>query len=83
MNMNGEAIGVATSKLDAVRVFRFTGDLPEGINYAVKSHYIAALIASAKAIKSPENHGVILGPFTNLPNAVNEVTKSVLLIEAK
>jgi len=83
MNMNGEAVGVATSKLDAVRVFRFTGDLPEGVNYAVKSHYISALIASAKAIKSPENPDVILGPFTNLPNAVNEVSKSVLLIEAR
>ena len=83
MNMNGEAVGVATSKLDAVRVFRFTGDLPEGVNYAVKSHYIAALIASGRAAKFPEKSNVRLGSFTNLQNAVSEVTKSVLLIEAK
>jgi S1-C subfamily serine protease len=83
MNMNGEAVGVATSKLDAVRVFRFTGDLPEGINYAVKSQYVSALIASAETVKSSTKPDVILGPFTNLQRAVSAVTEAVVLIEAK
>lgn len=83
MNMNGEAVGATTSKLNVVQVFRFTGDLPEGINYAVKSHYIAALIASTKSVhKSEESHGR-LGQFSNLQQAVLDVQGSVLMIEAR
>jgi S1-C subfamily serine protease len=83
MNMNGEAIGATTSKLDAVQVFRFTGDLPEGINFAVKSHYIAALIASTKSAHNLEETHARLGPFLNLQQAVSDVQGSMLMIEAR
>jgi hypothetical protein len=30
--------------LDAVEVFRLTGDLPEGVSFAIKSAYVGALL---------------------------------------
>lgn len=83
MNMSGEAIGIATSKLDAVSVFRFTGDLPEGVNYAVKSQYISALIASANTVEPGSKSEEISGFFKNLQDVVSAVEDSVLLIVAK
>lgn len=83
MSMRGEAVGIATSKLDTMRVFRFTGDLMEGINYAVKSHYIAELIASVREVSEFKQPDQQLRPFLNLKDAVIKVQKSVVLIEAK
>ncbi len=37
INMQGKVIGVVTSKLSAVKVFQWTGDLPQNVNYAMKS----------------------------------------------
>ena len=45
LNKNGEAIGIVTSKLDALIVLLKTGDIPQNVNYAIKSIYIGALIA--------------------------------------
>lgn len=82
VNMRGEVVGITTSKLDAVRVFKYTGDLPEGINYAVKSQYIAALIASVSEDKGYLNK-TSNNSFNELNQAVNAVQDSVLLIEAQ
>ena len=46
LNLNGEVVGIVTSKVDAIRVFRWTGDLPQNVNYAVKISYLNALIDS-------------------------------------
>ncbi|MFW9817739.1 MAG: hypothetical protein ACFFEW_17615, partial [Candidatus Thorarchaeota archaeon] len=83
MSMSGKAVGISTSKLDTARVFRFTGDLMEGMNYAVKSHYIAALIASVRDVSEFKQTDQQLGPFLNLKDAFIKVQKSVVLIEAK
>ncbi len=37
INMQGKVVGVVASKLSAVNVFRWTGDLPQNVNYAMKS----------------------------------------------
>lgn len=44
MNLRGGAVGIVTSKLSAVRLFEATGDLPQNVNYAVKSRYVKALL---------------------------------------
>lgn len=41
--MDGEVVGVVVSKLNAIKVFKWTGDLPENVNYAVKISYLRAL----------------------------------------
>jgi S1-C subfamily serine protease len=40
INMQGKVVGVVTSKLSAMNVFRWTGDLPQNVNYAMKSRYL-------------------------------------------
>lgn len=37
INMQGKVVGVVASKLSAVKVFEWTGDLPQNVNYAMKS----------------------------------------------
>ncbi|MEE8481721.1 MAG: trypsin-like peptidase domain-containing protein, partial [Acidiferrobacterales bacterium] len=37
INMQGKVVGVVTSKLSAMTIFRWTGDLPQNVNYAMKS----------------------------------------------
>jgi S1-C subfamily serine protease len=44
INMNGEVVGIVTSKLSAIKVFRWTGDLPQNVNYAMKSQYLLNLL---------------------------------------
>lgn len=51
LNMRGEVIGVTTSKLKAAEVFKWTGDLPQNVNYAVKSGYLLMLLSSVSGKK--------------------------------
>jgi S1-C subfamily serine protease len=46
LNMTGQVIGVVQSKLSAVMVFGWTGDLAANVNYAVKSTYVQTLIGT-------------------------------------
>lgn len=46
LNMKGEVVGIVTSKINAVQMFQWTGDLPENVNYAVKTAYLKALLDS-------------------------------------
>jgi S1-C subfamily serine protease len=48
LNMNGEVVGIVTAKLSAVKMFNWTGDLPQNVNYAIKASYITALLKSIK-----------------------------------
>lgn len=46
LNMQGEVVGVVVAKLNAAEVFKWTGDLPENVNYAVKIDYLRAMTRS-------------------------------------
>lgn len=41
LNRRGEVVGVVTAKLSAATVFKWTGDLPQNVNYAVKGRLLA------------------------------------------
>ena len=43
VDMEGEVVGVTASKLSAVKMFQWTGDLPQNVNYAIKSAYVSIL----------------------------------------
>ena len=45
--MDGELVGIVTSKLSATKVFRWTGDLPQNVNYAMKSRFLLHLLEQA------------------------------------
>jgi S1-C subfamily serine protease len=49
INSDGEVVGLVTAKLSAAQVFRWTGDLPQNVNYAVKVSFLAKLLRSAVA----------------------------------
>jgi len=52
INMRGEVVGITTSKMSAVKVFKWTGDLPQNVNYAVKVGYVRALLSSVDPTSS-------------------------------
>jgi len=54
INMRGEVIGIVTSKLNAVKIFKWTGDMPQNVNYAIKVHYLKALLDSVQPKRSFE-----------------------------
>lgn len=44
MNLNGEVIGVITSKLNDLSTLQETGSLPQNVNFALKGGFLEALI---------------------------------------
>ena len=44
INMYGEVVGIVTSKLNAMKMFKWTGDIPQNVNYAVKIGYLRTLL---------------------------------------
>ena len=50
VNEFGNVVGVVVAKLDAVKAFKLTGDLPQNVNYAVKSSYILSLLEAVPEV---------------------------------
>lgn len=48
LNKQGEVVGVVAAKLNAAEVFNWTGDLPQNVNYAVKSQPLQRLVGAVK-----------------------------------
>lgn len=44
----GAFVGIVTSKLNAVRVAQFTGDIPQNVNFAVKSSVLVNLLETIR-----------------------------------
>lgn len=47
LNLNGMVIGVVVSKLNAEKVAKLTGDLPQNINFAIKGSFLRAFLDAA------------------------------------
>ncbi|HYG15750.1 MAG TPA: serine protease [Bacteroidia bacterium] len=45
-NKNGEVVGITTSTLNPFYIARYQGNIPQNVNYAVKSDYIKPLVKS-------------------------------------
>jgi len=45
LNMRGEVVGIITSKLSAQKMFEWTGDIPQNVNYAIKINQLSSLIS--------------------------------------
>lgn len=81
INMNGEVVGVIMSKLNAVKMFKRTGDLPQNVNYAIKLPYLKGLLSSAavthklKEVKIPRS--------ASLEEIASQITDSIMLVVAK
>lgn len=70
LNSNGEVVGLVTAKLSAAQVYRWTGDIPQNVNYAVKVRYLRSLVRRSDASgddlpaisDSLQNHAARIGP---------------------
>lgn len=73
----GYVVGVVTSKLSASMIYERSGDIPENVNYAVKSAYLAVLL-EAENIKFDD---ISLYPEEEkLENITEAYTPSVFLV---
>jgi len=80
INMRGEVVGVTTSKLSAAKVFKWTGDLPQNVNYAIKSGYVQILLSSIDPVTSVSVLPVMKGSLAGL---AKRIEGSVLMVIAK
>lgn len=76
----GNIIGIVVAKLSASTMFKETGDIPQNVNYAVKSNYLSEVIASIpeldqKLINTNKN---ALGSLANLTAYVEKATAIVI-----
>ncbi len=62
LDLSGHVIGVVVSKLDALKLARATGDIPQNVNFAIKgdvarkfmaAHDVAVVVAQSTAELSP------------------------------
>lgn len=79
INRRGEVVGLVTAKLSAAQVFRWTGDLPQNVNYAVKVKFLQNLLRRSAGGGS-ENMGAQAGSLEQLAARVGE---SVVLVIAE
>jgi hypothetical protein len=73
LDASGHLVGIVTGKLNALRVARFTGDIPENVNFALKA-VVARTFLDCKGIEyqlegsdkqlSPADIGDNARPFT-------------------
>ncbi len=64
INERGEVVGVVASKLHAANIFRWTGDMPQNVNFAVKVQYLEKLLALLPKSETKMN---TLSPVDNAP----------------
>jgi len=80
INMRGQVVGVTASKLRAAKVFKWTRDLPQNVNYAVKAGYVQILLSSVDPVA---NVPVMPAKKGNLAGLAKRIEKSVLMVIAK
>jgi len=80
LNMKGEVVGITASKLSAAKIFKWTGDLPQNVNYAIKTGYLTMLLSSV-----PSKHHVQVLPIRagNVEQLAARIEKSILIVIAQ
>lgn len=76
---DGLVIGLAAAALDAEKVFKLTGSIPQNVNYAIKSRYITALLQDngIPYDETPPKSG------TDTKAIVDQVSRATILLKAK
>ena len=84
-NENGEVIGIVTSSLDAKATSQLVGNIPQNVNFAIKSAFITNLLPTLpETLISPT--GLVPVPVyseSNRSNFVNQIQSNIVLIEAE
>lgn len=82
VTQEGNVVGIVASKLSAVALLKETGDLPQNVNYAVKSNYLLEVLASISGLEgklAPQNQK----KFKETDDLISIVEKSIALVLAK
>jgi TPR repeat protein len=74
----GNVVGVVLAKLDAIKVAKATGDLPQNVSYAIKSIYALPLLEPYIANLASESG--VWSSLNKLENVVEKVQGAVVLI---
>lgn len=76
---DGLVIGLASAALDAEKVFKLTGSIPQNVNYAIKSRYITALLQDngIPYDETPSKSGTDMKAF------VDQVSRATILLQAR
>ena len=80
LNMTGEVVAVVIAKLDAAKMFQWTGDLPENVSYGVKVIYLHPLMMSVRPLRSPKQ---VRSGSADLAALTERVRGSVALVIAE
>jgi hypothetical protein len=79
--MRGEVVGIVTSKINAVALYKWTGDLPQNVNYATKTAYVWALLDSVE--EEYPYDGVHEVKEGSLEGLTERIKKSILVVVAE
>jgi len=78
LNMRGEVVGIITSKLSAQKMFEWTGDIPQNVNYAIKVNRLSSLISELETDEQVKAGGV--SKNQNLESLADQVVDSVIIV---
>lgn len=85
ITMDGNVVGVVASKLDAQAMARQTGDIPQNVNYAIKSQYVLDMLdkvaAQIPALRAGLAH-VRSGEKTRVADVVPALEDAIALVLA-
>ncbi len=83
VNEHGNVVGIVASKLSAIAALEATGDLPENVNYAVKSSVLSILLESLPDVSARllEPHSGKTRPFEEIVREVEAATALVLVYD--
>lgn len=80
VNMRGEVVGIVTSKLRAVEVFLWSGDIPQNVNYAMKAQYLKILLSNVKPLRKSK---ILTRKKASLEILAKRIKNSTVVIVAR
>jgi S1-C subfamily serine protease len=83
-NDQGEVIGITTSSMSTLSI-NTIGAIPQNVNYAIKSSFVKNILSTVPELMT-SNTGIVVvpnEPENSLPNFIEQVSKNIVLIEAK
>jgi S1-C subfamily serine protease len=74
---DGNVIGMVVSKLDAIKVAKATGDIPQNVNFAINAAVIKGFLDASGIIYKSQEHGSLSG----VPEIAEMAKRSIAYIE--
>ncbi len=80
LTKTGEVVGIITFTLSSVASLENAGELPQNVNFAVRSHLLAELLRSVRMLPKPSDE---VRPSRELPDVVSATQDSVVMVLAE